>query len=307
MDLQQVWKMQGIFFLLVLIGFFLKRIKMIKSENKEVFTDLVLNVFLPATIVNSFQMKFETEMIKLFGILIGLSIIIIILCYILGVFLFSKYTHEQKNVLRFGTLISNAGFIGLPVAESFYGPIGLLYGAVFIIPLRMALWTVGLSLFLNEKDTIATLKKMVIHPCMIAVYIGSSMMISGIRFFEPINTTVIMLSKCTTPMVMIFVGSIIGEVDNLKTIFNWDVLRFSIIRVIIIPTIVYIFTLLSNLDPIIVGIAVILTSMPAGSATVILATKYDNDYVLGTKIVILSTILSMFAIPIWGIILFSIG
>ncbi|SHJ77462.1 hypothetical protein SAMN02745751_03338 [Dethiosulfatibacter aminovorans DSM 17477] len=303
MELQQVWIVQGVFFTLAFIGFFLKRKNLIKSENKGFLTDLVLNVFLPFSIVNSFQMSFEADMAKTFGVLVGLSIGVVILSYFLGPFLFSKYTIEQKNVLRFGTLISSAAFIGMPVAESFYGSQGLMYASIYVIPIRVAVWTVGMSIFTGDKGDKGTLKKVVGHPCMIAIYIGVAIMISGIRFMEPIETTVVMLSRCTTPLVLLLIGSIIGEIEDLKTMFAWDAIRFSVIRVIVIPVIVYFITLILQIDPVVGGVAVLLAAMPATSVTPVLAEKFNSDYVLGTKIVVLSSVLSLLSIPIWRMVL----
>ena len=303
MELQRVWTVQGILFTLVFIGFLLKRVNLIKSENKSFLTDLVLHVFLPSSIVNSFQISFEAEMVKTFGVLIGLSISVLIISYFLGVFFFSKYSNEQKKVLRFGVLISNAAFIGMPVAESFYGLTGLMYASVYIIPIRLFVWTIGLSMFTSDQGIRDGLKKGITHPCMIAVYIGMALMISGIRIMEPVNTTVLMLSRCTTPIILILIGSIIGEVEDLKTMFVWDAMRFSIFRVIIIPAIVYLITLILQIDTIAGSIAVLLAAMPAGSMTTVLAEKFNSDYVLGTKIVVLSALMSLVTIPVWGMVL----
>lgn len=303
MDLSRVWQVQGVLFLLAITGMLLKRLNIVKSGDKPVLTNLVINVFLPASIIQSFQIAFEPGMVQDFALLIGLSTGSILVSYVISVLLFTKYKYEQRAVLRYGTLISNAGFIGLPVAESFFGSLGFMYASIYIIPIRIALWTVGLAMFTKEKNILTGIRKVAVHPCMVAVYIGVALMVGGIRIVEPVNTTLVMLGKCTTPVIMILVGVIIGELEQPKSMFSLDVVRFTMIRVLLIPGIIFAIVSLLRLDPLVAGISVVMAAMPAGSTTPILAAKYKGDYVLGTKILVLSTLMSLLTIPVWGMLL----
>jgi hypothetical protein len=303
MELQKIWIMQGILFMLIIIGIAVNRLNIVRSEDKRVLTDLVIGLFLPASIINSFQMSFDSEVVQTFGILLGLSTFSMVISYALGVFVFAKHDHKQKAALRFGTLISNGGFVGMPVAESFYGTLGLMYASIYIVPIRIALWTVGLSFFTKEKDFMAGIKKVAVHPCLIAAYIGLGMLAMGLRFIEPVGTTVAMVGKCTTPVAMILIGVMIGEVKDLKSMFSRIVLRYSIIRVIVIPGIMYGIASLLGVDPLVTGIAVVMAAMPAATTTPILAAKYEGDYILGMEMVVMSTLISLFTIPIWRMIL----
>jgi len=303
MEFQNMLIMQGTLFLLIIVGIGAKRLKIVRSEDKRVLTDLVIEIFLPASIINSFQMNFNGDMMSTFAILIGVSVLSMIISYVLGALMFSKRDHRQKAVLRYGTLISNGGFIGMPIAESFYGTLGLMYASIYLVPIRIAIWTVGLTFFTKEKDILAGIKKVAVHPCLIAVYIGLGMMVAGLRFIEPVATTVVMLGKCTTPIIMILIGVIIGEAKDLKSMFSGVVLSYSMIRVLLIPAIIYGIVSLLHVDPTVAGIAVVIAAMPAGTSTFILAAKYKGDYVLAMQMVVVSTMISMITIPIWRMIL----
>ncbi|BES66406.1 AEC family transporter [Gottschalkiaceae bacterium SANA] len=303
MELQKIWIMQGILFMLIVIGIAVNRLNIVRSEDKRVLTDLVIGLFLPASIINSFQVSFDSEVVKTFGVLLGLSTLSMVISYAIGAFVFAKRDHKQKAALRFGTLISNGGFVGMPVAESFYGSLGLMYASIYIVPIRIALWTVGLSFFTKEKDVVAGIKKVAVHPCLVAAYIGLGMLVLGLRFVEPVGKTIAMVGKCTTPVAMILIGVMIGEVKDLKSIFSGLVLRYSIIRVIVIPGIMYGIGSFLHLDPLVTGIAVVMAAMPAATTTPILAAKYEGDYILGMEMVVMSTLISLFTIPIWRMIL----
>lgn len=84
---------------------------------------------------------------------------------------------------------------------------------------------------------------------------------------------------------------------------NKDILYFTIIRIVLIPGLVFLGCRLAGVDKIITGVSVLLSGMPAGSTTAIMAAKYDGDYIFGTKLVVFSTIMTLISIPIWCLIL----
>lgn len=51
------------------------------------------------------------------------------------------------------------------------------------------------------------------------------------------------------------------------------------------------------------GVVVLLSGMPAGTTTAILASKYDGDYIFASKVIVFSTIVSIITISIWSIVL----
>ena len=107
-------------------------------------------------------------------------------------------------------ICSNAGFMGNPVVEGIYGSQGLLYASVYLIPLRIFMWSAGLSCFTvaSPKDIV---KKLVHHPCIIAVVIGMALM--PFPEFVPgfLLQTMQSCSKCVLPVSMIVIGSIFPQ------------------------------------------------------------------------------------------------
>ena len=78
---------------------------------------------------------------------------------------------------------------------------------------------------------------------------------------------------------------------------------FSGLRLILIPLVVYVGCLIGNTDPLVTGVSVLLAAMPAASTTAILAAKYDGDAVYAGKCVVLTTVLSLAATPLWSMLL----
>lgn len=49
--------------------------------------------------------------------------------------------------MQYATICSNSGTMGTPVAEGIFGQEGVFLSAIFLIPLRIAMWTLGIAFF----------------------------------------------------------------------------------------------------------------------------------------------------------------
>lgn len=303
MNLNMMWTLQGTMFLMVVIGTWMRKKNMLTGNTIGVLTELVLNLVLPCNIIGSFRMDFNFGILKKFVIILTIGILAQVLCYIICQFAFNRYDIMQKKVFKYATMVSNSGFLGNPIAEGIFGSTGLMYASIYCIPTRIAMWSVGLSQFTDETDKKTAFKKVALHPCMIAVYVGLFFMVTRLQLPGFMEKTIDSIGKCTTPLTMLLIGCIIAEVNDLKTMVNKDVISFTIIRIVLIPALVFLGCRLAGIDHIITGVSVILSGMPAGSTTAILAAKYDGDYVFGTKLVVFSTILTLLSVPIWSMIL----
>ena len=203
--------------------------------------------------------------------------------------------------MQYATMCSNAGFMGNPVVEGIFGAQGLLYASIYLIPLRFFMWSAGLSCFTRTslKDT---LKKLAVHPCIIAVWIGFAVMLSQITLPSAISRTIGYISDCNLPVSIIVIGTILAEV-SLKNIINFDSIWFCIVRLIILPLLVLVLCMALHMDTLVTGVCVTLTSMPAGSTTAILAEKYGGDYAYASEIILLSSVLSLASVPMFCMII----
>lgn len=214
-------------FLLMAAGIAVKKIGIITSENRKSFSSLLINVILPCNIVNSFLsgVEISSELFKNCLLAIILSAVIQIFVTFANKLFFRKVREERKNVMSYGMICSNSSFIGLPVAESLYGSMGVLYTSLFQIPIRFTMWTAGLALF-TDVDRKSAFKKLAKHPCIIAIFVGFILMILPFSLPSVMLSTISSISKCTTPMSMFVIGAILADAD-IKTMFSKDVLYFT--------------------------------------------------------------------------------
>jgi hypothetical protein len=143
MDVTSVWNLQGQLFALLAVGVLLRKIDLFEDATKRVLTDLVLFVTLPCSIVLSFQFSIDKQLIQSLVFTFLVSVGVYFFCFLLSRLFFRKVEKAQQSVLRYGLLVSNAGFMGLPIVGELFGSAGLMYASIYIIPLRVLMWTVG--------------------------------------------------------------------------------------------------------------------------------------------------------------------
>lgn len=209
---------------------------------------------------------------------------------------------SQKKVLQYSTISSNAGFLGNPIAENVFGPMGLTYASIFLIPQRIVIWAAGITYFTEAPNRKAIIKKVLTHPCIVAVFIGMAFMLFQVQLPGFADTTLSSFSKSCTAMSMMAIGTILAEV-NIKSFTDLKIIAFTVVRLIGIPLCMYLACLTFAIDPLVTGVAVLLSAMPAGTGTALLASKYNCDAPFATKTVVFSTIMSLISTPIWSMIL----
>lgn len=295
-------ELMGMMFLLMLVGAFLRKKEFITKAGKKCLTDIILYVILPCNIIKAFCIELDGGIARNLIIALIVSIGIQFFYMILNKTIYGMMSDGEKQVYQYGTICSNAGFMGNPLTQGVFGDVGLLYCSIFLIPQRIMMWTAGVTYFTTDKDKKGLMKKVLLHPCMIAVYIGLAIMLTPLQLPGVLMRTVSSFSSCCTAMTMMYVGTILSDVD-FKTLFSEKQLYFAFIRLIGCPAVIFLLCHLAHVDRLVTAVSVFLTAMPAGSTTSLLAAKYGADEESAAKSVVLTTALSVLTLSVWSMIL----
>lgn len=305
MKIDGLFDLQVMMFLLMAVGVVLRKMNIITKEGKGMLTDLVIDLILPCNIISAFYMPMDHSVFVSGVEILIISILIQIFCtFISGIF-YRKVPKEKRMVLQYATVCSNAGFLGNPVAEGLYGSVGLLYASVYLIPQRIVMWSAGVSYFTECPSKKEVVKKVLKHPCIVAVEIGIVLMVTQVQLPGFLSSAIENVGGCTTAITMMLIGTILTDVD-MRHILTRTTVAYSFIRLVFIPAVVFAGCWLANIDSVVAGVSVTLAAMPAGTTTAILAMKYHGDEEFATQCVVLTTMLSMAAIPIWSLIIHSV-
>lgn len=301
MVFQNMLTMQGMMFFFVIVGFIVRKKKIVGTEGRKNMVDLCLYVLLPFNIFHAFLVQPHSNVWRLVMVTILLSV-----CYnivsVAAAFLLYKNTEEyKKKPLRYGTIVSNGGFLGNPVIESIYGTSGLLYASVFMLPVRIVMWSVGVSCFISgQKKNV--LRKVITHPCIVSIYLGLIVMVLPVSWPQFFMNAVEGLSSANTPVSMMLIGMMLAEM-NPKGLIDKTMVFYAAVRLVLIPLVLFGITACMAIPEILRGITVIMAGMPAPVTTALLSSKYGGDEKYATGMIFLSTLTSLVTLPVWCLFL----
>ena len=283
--------------LLMGVGFVLTKTGTITAEGRKSLSDILINFILPCNIITSFQMDMTGDLLASCGLVLLLALAAQALFSIIGRFCYPGEKAERLSCLRYATLCPNAGFLGLPIIGGVFGEMGALLTSVALIPQRVVMWSAGVSLF-TRADGKSVVRKVLTHPCIIAVFIGFALMLCGNPALPAfLQKAVSSAGGCTTCVSMLVIGSILAGAKD-AGLKDKTILWFTFLRLIAIPLIVLLPLRLFGVDPVVTGVVVLISGMPAGSTTAILASKYDGDAAFASRMVFVSTLSSIVTLPV---------
>ena len=118
MDISNLWTLQVMMFFLVAAGAILKSTGILKDDAKAILTDLVLYFFLPCNIINSFRMEFNLDILRKFAVVLAISLLVQLVCYILSKILYNHKPKEVKRVMQYCTIVSCSIARSFPIPVS---------------------------------------------------------------------------------------------------------------------------------------------------------------------------------------------
>lgn len=289
-------------FVMLVMGNFLKRIKMVDEHTLNKMNTLCFKTFLSislyyniyrANIAEVFNGKLLMFAVITQFIILGISFIAAIPvtkgkkkrgALIHGIF--------HTNFVIFGTLIGTA-----LCGEGNIGAISLLIAV--IVPVQNILSVITLEMFREGgKISFKQIAKGVIkNPYVIAAILGCLTHLFGIRYPDLIANIFRDLGRCGTPVALIVMGGLFnfGAVyENIKSIITGVVFRLIVVPAILIPISIWLGFRGGDL----IGLMCIFVA-PCAITSFNLASAMDSDADLAAQLVVFTSVASIFTIFIW--------
>lgn len=292
---------QTLLLLFIILGYIIRRVGIITPQSRGSFNLFLINVTLPAMILNSFLSEVSFTHLAQSALILGVSTGSCLLAWLVGRAVWRRKPLNQKAPLIFGTMFSNAGNAGLPVVQLVFGQVGVFYASVFLIPIRILMWTLGVSLFLDE-DHKGNWRKLLLNPSILVVFIGLGLMLSGLRLPAVLGEAIGRVGDITSPLSMILIGTTLAEMP-LKSMFCKEAWLMALLRLVLLPLITLGVLRLLGADALVCGVVFVLCAMPVATNTAVLSERHGLDYHLAGRCVLLSTLLSLITVPVLTLLL----
>ena len=293
--------MQGMMFLMILIGAGMRKIQIVTTEGRRSMTNLVVNLIHPSNILYAFS-KADASAFRSMLVVVAMAFLIQLAWYLLSRVLWRGMDESRRGVMRYAFQFSNCGYLGNPVIEGLYGAPGLVYASVFLLPVRLFMWSVGLECFQKGAGSLRkTIERALTHPCVVATILGVVWMFFPVGLPDFLYNTISGFNQCLTPMTMLVIGFIMAETD-LKKMFCKDLFVITVLRLLLQPLAVLAACRLLNLETLVAEVVTVLVSMPVANTTALLASQHDCDYTFASNVVVFTTLVSMITIPLYSLL-----
>lgn len=295
--------------ILVVIGIAAIKWGLISGNLKDGIARLVFNITLPLLILtNLSEMDLTPEIIRNSGLVILFSYTGLFLMLMTG-FISSLIQHldpAKRTIYLLHSMFGNVVFLGYPLINTLFpGGEGLLYATLFHLSSSSLQWTLGVYLLVRkEKVNWGAQLKHLLNPNTVALVLGLVMMGFSIRFPSILLKPLGGLGNTTIYLSMIYIGAILTDTNFRGLLRKGYVIVLSVNKLIITPFLLILIITGAeaifgfSLDQTVASVVVLQVAMPCMAIIVIMAKQFGADEKQATENVLLSTILSLFTLPL---------
>ena len=202
---------------------------------------------------------------------------------------------EESPVYRFMVVFGNVGFLGFPLISALFGPEALFLAAIFVMMFQLFCFTYGVALFEGSRAKFRL--RSLCTPMLMASVLSLIFYLSGVTAPKMIWEIFDTLGGLTSPAAMLAIGCALAAQPLGKVFTQPKIYGFSVLRLLIIPLAVYGLCFWWMKDPLMLGVTVTVSAMPAAANTCLFANRYGSREALAASGVFVSTLLSLFTLP----------
>lgn len=285
-----------ILFVMIGVGYFCGKKKILSKEAISGITELVLLIITPSVVINSFQRDFEPNL--MFGLLFVMlaAVFIHILNIVLAKLLQKEKDQGRERVMQFCIIFSNCGFMALPLQSAILGDLGVFYGAAYIAVFNIFSWSYGLLHMSNDKKNLS-IKRMVCNPGVISVLIGLILFFGSVSLPKIISQPLKYISTMNTPLPMLVIGYHLSTASFIEYKKDIKFYLTLVLRLLIAPLLALAGLLLFGLKGDLLVSCIISAATPTAALAVMFAHRYGQDAKLAVSLVSATTICSIFTLP----------
>lgn len=292
----------AVIFVLMGVGVFLKRRKIVSYEAAAMFSNMVLMLILPALIVRNFQREFAPELLGAMGLSLLFAVGFHLLAILLTRFLLPDRGEDQRIVARLLAICSNCGFMGIPLIQAVLGEKATLYAIIYIAVFNVYVWTHGAML--ARKAPKIYLKEIIKAPGVIAALLGMGLFLLQIRLPGLILETLDYLAAMNTPLPTILTGIFIADISPRELLRDLRLYYAGALRLLVLPLVFLGLIWVSRSAHWFDGAqtvamaAMLSCACPGAVTTIMIPAKFGGDVRYGAKLIAVSNLLSIVTIPL---------
>lgn len=282
-------------FLLMICGLALYRIRMISARGASQMADVVIYVSTPALTVQSMMIPFAPGIIfdAVFCFVVTLALLVATIAFAHLVF-----RKKESGLSRYGVVFSNCGFIGIPLVRSILGPEYVFGLTVCNLAFTILVWTYGVVEISGDRSQVSV-KRIIMNPAIVSLVVGLVCFCTGWRFPEPVDMAFDSLGDINTGLVMLVLGTYLGQVDFQRIVTQARIYQVSLLRLLVVPiATIGVLMLFPQVSVPVRMTVVIVMAAPVAALAAVFSKKFSSNAELGIGLVAMTTLLSMVTMPL---------
>ncbi len=308
----------AILFVMMIPGVVMKKCKLCSDTFGKGLSNLVLYIAQPALVFTAYLRDFDSRILLNSLFVLALSVVTHLLFVAVATAAFKRAPDMPRRMLTFATVFSNAAFMAMPLVLSVLGGEAMMYASVYNITFNLFLWSFGVRVCTSKRDKNengvsddfefhggSPIVKALLHPVTIAAALGLVFFILPINGYIPslVTDSLDMLADLVAPLSMMVIGLRLPDV-SLKGIFrDKHMYVFLALRHFILPlSVIGVMFLVSlsgaAIDSRAYKVLALMAAAPAATSATMFAEKFDCDAAYVSRLVVVSTILSIGTMPL---------
>ena len=292
-------------FLLVGIGYFVYKIRLVPYDALTTLNAFVLNVAVPCMILQSMQRNEIND--KIFNDIIwslaAFAIVTIVIAVIATLIInrIKTIPEEDKGIYSVQLAFTNCGFMGYPLTTVMFGQYGLFLAIIMNIIFTTFMYSIGVVMLLHKKgEKLFTMKLMVrmLSVPFLSSIAGLLIFITGFHFPSFIDSTLQLMAATVSPVAMFIVGINLSN-SKIKEIFTPRNLILCVISLIVVPFFTLGVDMLLPVSNFVMVVHVFLMAMPSAAITTVLCSRYNKNAKLAAEGVASTTFFSLGTLALW--------
>lgn len=272
-------------FLLIAAGFIFAHWKKINLAS---ITEIIVYLGTPALVFSALAGKslVAEDILLLF---VGSTLVFLGVGLLIGFYFVLSGSHSRGFALPI--LFMNAGNMGIPLALFAFGPAGMQRATLLYVFSAFLQYSLGIYILNGRANWIEIFRLPLIYAAVGGVYFN----LMQIRIPEALAQPINMLGQATIPWMLISLGYRLSEVRSVQ----WGhALAGALLRIVGGFGAATAAVLVIGAHGINRQVLLLYGALPAAVVNFILTEKYRQDPALAASVVVMSTFLSVFTIPV---------
>ncbi len=308
-----------IFLLLLAVpGFIFAKTKMFPKTASETLSTIVLYGCQPVLIFTSFQgCAFSSDIAVNMLLVAGIAVAAHLLMFLFVKFLFLKWKEDEKiKLVKYLSVFSNCGFMGLPFLQSLFTDSALqaelvVYCAVVLAVFNILNWTFGVYIITEDRKQI-TAKKVFLNPVILAVIVSLGcflllqkplveLTVAGTvahKIMTKLMSSLQFLSNMVTPLSMFVIGIRLANINVQQLLTDKWAYVATAVKLIAMSFLTMFLVAYLPIDSTIKYTIFFLLSMPCATSGAMMAVQFGKDSDFASIGVVLSTVCSVVSLPL---------